>query len=510
MIIYFLRSILCLAILLVVYHLFLEKEKMHRFNRWYLLCSIVLGCLIPLMSFTVPVESIPMLQDNYFEIVVSGYQQPDQVVRIPKESTDYLTPSLMIIYTLITLWLLIRFSLNIYRLLSRAASNKVIKYQGARLVLLKEKTASHSFLNNIFISEDDYADQTIEEELITHELTHVREKHSWDVIFVELLQTIFWFNPLFIFYKKAIQLNHEYLADDAVIRAYENVPAYQYLLLDKASCNNHTFLTSNFNYSVTKKRLVMMTRTTNRARVILKKLTLLPILACALFIFSSKIAVALNIPQGKPATKQQDTPKIHQTYLSPRDKEMPFTKEGISTQLMEEYNSIVNKYVYVTDKGLQNFKKGAITTTERNRLETIFKQMSRDQQALTKIGFTKRMEPWAKITPTDEQFEKWKDETNYGVWIDGKKVKNEALNKFKAGDFSHYSASNLAYTEKMKKDVMKAFNLKVMYKVQLDLMTHAGYADYYNSSMAGPEIEMYFRVRENTSGKVSNWRWNVN
>jgi bla regulator protein BlaR1 len=510
MILYIFKSILCLAVLLLVYLVFLEKEKMHRFNRWYLLGSIVFACLVPLVSFEVKGQSLPILQDNYFEVITTGNSAATSPAVPIKENTNYLIPALLIIYGLITSLLLIRFITNIYRLLSRAATNKVIMYRGARLILLKEKIASHSFLNNIFISEEDYADHSIEEELITHELTHVREKHSWDVMFIELLQTIFWFNPLFLFYKKAIQLNHEYLADDAVIKTYENVPAYQYLLLEKASCNNQTYLTSNFNFSVTKKRLVMMTRTTNRARAILKKLAVLPLLACALFLFSSKIAVALGIPQDKPVTKHQGTPMAHPAYLSPQDKKMPFTKEGISTQLMDEFNSIVNKYVYVNEKGLRNFKKGAITTTERNRLETIFKQMSREQQASTKIGFTKRMDPWAKITATDEQFEKWKDETKYGVWIDGKKVKNEELNKYKASDFSHYFASNLAYTEKMKKDVMKSFNLKVMYKVQLDLMTHAGYADYYNSIMTGPEIEMYFRVRDSSSGKVSNWRWQVN
>jgi beta-lactamase regulating signal transducer with metallopeptidase domain len=86
-----------------------------------------------------------------------------------------------------------------------------------------------------------------------HEFTHVKEKHSRDVIFIELLQTIFWFNPMLIFYKKAIQLNHEYLADEAVVRVYDNVPAYQLLLLDKTAYDCNAYLTSNFNYSVTKK-----------------------------------------------------------------------------------------------------------------------------------------------------------------------------------------------------------------------------------------------------------------
>jgi bla regulator protein BlaR1 len=506
MIFYIFKSILCLAVLLLVYRLFLEKEKMHRFNRWYLLGSIVFACLVPLVSFEVKGQPLPILQDTYFEVITTGTTAPTSPVLPVKENIDYVTPALLIMYGLITSVLLARFITNIYRLLSRAAKNKVIMYEGARLILLKEKIASHSFLNNIFISEEDYADHSIEEELITHELTHVREKHSWDVIFIELLQTIFWFNPIFIFYKKAIQLNHEYLADDAVIKTYEDVPAYQYLLLDKASCTNQTYLTSNFNFSVTKKRLVMMTRTTNQVRAFVKKLAVLPVLAGALLVFSSKFVLAQDKkPQKAPQDQPKVAPKVSRIF--PWDEKVPYTTEGISADLMNEYNSIAKKYLYTDEKGYERFRNNSLTTAERDRLESIFKQMNRAQQSEAIVGFAPRMEPWGKATPTDEQFEKWKDETNYGVWIDGKKVKNEELNKYKASDFSHYYASNLAYTEQMKKDVMKSFNLKVMYKVQLDLMTHTEYDDYYQKTIARPKYEMFYRFRgTNKDGKNINGR----
>jgi beta-lactamase regulating signal transducer with metallopeptidase domain len=228
MITYLIRSILCLAILLLVYLLFLEKEKMHRFNRWYLLGSIVFACLIPLVRFEIKGQPLPVFQDTYFEIIDTATSITVSPAAAARENTQYTVPALLLIYGLITSLLLTRFCINIYRILSRAAKNKAVLYRGARLILLKDKVASHSFLNYIFISEEDYADQSLEKELITHELTHVKEKHSWDVIFIELLQSIFWFNPLFIFYKKAVQLNHEYLADDAVIKTYGDVPAYQF------------------------------------------------------------------------------------------------------------------------------------------------------------------------------------------------------------------------------------------------------------------------------------------
>jgi beta-lactamase regulating signal transducer with metallopeptidase domain len=73
-------------------------------------------------------------------------------------------------------------------------------------------------LNTIFINQDDYHNRKIEE-LYTHELIHVTKKHSIDILIIETLKVLFWFNPIFIFYKRAIQLNHEFLADEKVVKS---------------------------------------------------------------------------------------------------------------------------------------------------------------------------------------------------------------------------------------------------------------------------------------------------
>ncbi|MDB5210298.1 MAG: hypothetical protein JWQ30_1125, partial [Sediminibacterium sp.] len=134
MILYILKSILCLAILLLVYLLFLEKEKMHRFNRWYLLGSIVFACIVPLISFEMQRESLSLLRNNYFEILSSSAivaPTQDAVHGTVVNNTNYLLPVLLSIYGLITSFLLARFFRNIYLLLSSAAKNKVVRYQGA-------------------------------------------------------------------------------------------------------------------------------------------------------------------------------------------------------------------------------------------------------------------------------------------------------------------------------------------------------------------------------------------
>ncbi|MDB5210297.1 MAG: hypothetical protein JWQ30_1124 [Sediminibacterium sp.] len=439
---YLFRSILCLALLLLVYLVFLEREKMHRFNRWYLLCSIVFACIVPLLSFTIAAESLPVLQDNYFEIVVSGYNQPDQKITVAKETTDYLTPSLWIIYLLTASLLLIRFTRNFYRLLSSAASNRSVMYHGTKLVLLKEKTASYSFLNNIFINEQEYTDHSIEKELITHELTHVKEKHSWDLIFIELIQVIFWFNPLFIFYKKAIQRNHEYLADDSVIKSHIDIPAYQYLLLHKMSSGNTAHLASNFNYSSAKKRLIMMTRTSNKTIMRLKQALLLPVFAIVLFAFSSKEVLARQTAatqQPKTTKKNDPGKKPARSLTHPFGDKTPFTKDGVSQAIFDEYVSLQNKYKYTDDRGRSLFHFDKVSDEERNKMEATFKKMNREQQESVNVVFFPPMGPIKIQPPTDALFNKWKKGKSYAISIGDKKIANEELANYKASDFAHYA-----------------------------------------------------------------------
>tara|TARA_R110000868_G_scaffold407183_1_gene688385 strand:- start:28388 stop:29668 length:1281 start_codon:yes stop_codon:yes gene_type:complete len=215
--------------------------------------------------------------------------KPGEVtMAIIEDSINYWIISLWGIYAIVTSVLIIRFVRNIWKLTSRIKSNPVVDYKNSKLVLLKEKILPHTFLDTIFINETDYYNRKIEAELYTHELIHVTQKHTLDILCIELLKMLFWFNPVFIFYKKAIQLNHEFLADEKVVKSYNNVPFYQNLLLSVANANSSYYLASNLNYSITKKRLIMMTKTTSASRSMLKKLVLMPLFSALVFLVCAK------------------------------------------------------------------------------------------------------------------------------------------------------------------------------------------------------------------------------
>jgi len=102
---------------------------------------------------------------------------------------------------------------------------------------MNQPMAPFSFFSTIFVHDMDYEKEQIPQAVLLHELAHTRQKHSFDMIFIELLQILFWFNPLILLYKRAMRLNHEYLADAAVLQAKTDLFAYQNQLLNNVFRN---------------------------------------------------------------------------------------------------------------------------------------------------------------------------------------------------------------------------------------------------------------------------------
>ena len=182
---------------------------------------------------------------------------------------------------------MLRFTIHLYQLHKKLKNAKIIKLKDTKIALVEDLIVPHTFGSIIFVNISDYQNQNIASELFTHEMAHVRQKHTLDVLFIEILKTIFWFNPILIFYKKAIQLNHEFLADETVIVSHQNVSIYQQLLLSKSYIPTNLYLTSNLNsFLKTKKRFIMMTKTTSTNTQWIKKALVAP-LFLGLFMFAT-------------------------------------------------------------------------------------------------------------------------------------------------------------------------------------------------------------------------------
>ena len=315
MITYLLKSGLLLAVFYIVYKILLENEKMFHFNRIYLLASIVFSLTIPLQLFSlgsVFSNGNQKIQLNQIMIVTS------KAVLDKINYSQILIYFLAVVYGVVTTILVVRFIRNLFSFYFRMKKSKVEIVKGEKVVLTKEKVLPHSFWNIIFINQEDFENDMIPEELIVHEKAHLKQKHTVDILFVEVLKIVFWFNPLYLLYEKAIKLNHEFLADEAVNKRFGEVRNYQNLLLDFVSHKNTLPLASNLNYLITKKRLLMMAKEKSPIRMILKVGSVTTVYVLLLFVFNTEV-----IAQSSINAKNQNDYKISYDTTSVKEPQFP-------------------------------------------------------------------------------------------------------------------------------------------------------------------------------------------
>jgi hypothetical protein len=298
-----------MALLLGVYHLFLEREKMHRFNRYFLLFSLVFSLTIPLLTINWSVFSAPDYQLSAYvqeaesrtlvsQVPQSRQSPADNVAPAPEPNTSFNYFQLLLFgYLSIAGVLAMRFIRNVYQIISTIYQHPCRTDGDIKLVLVGADIVPHSFFNYIFVHKKAYKSGDIDPAILTHEQTHARQKHSLDIMFIEMLKILLWFNPVVYFYKKAIQLNHEYLADEAVIAQSQNRSQYQQLLLNMNGDHQNFSLVSSIQYSIIKKRFIMMTKQSNNIRTTWKQLAVIPLLAGLLFAFSTNHAEAQDLEQ---------------------------------------------------------------------------------------------------------------------------------------------------------------------------------------------------------------------
>lgn len=433
MTLYLLKFSACLGLIYLFYKLCLEGENFHVFKRYFLLTGLVLSTLIPLISF-----EIPWYQEHVMEIVlpiknanaIDGNIPTVEPIQPSNEPTVAM-PIWFYIYGLILGVMLFRFLRGLYLITRKAVTNEKLVHQNAHLVLIEEKIAPFSFGNYIFLNKSIYQAKGIESDILLHELTHVRQKHTWDILFVELFLIAFWWNPILYLYKKAIQLNHEFLADREVL-AHTQVPTYQQLLLQNAT-GNALYLTSSSTFSITKKRFLMMTHHTSVTARILRGLACLPLILVLIAGFSDWSLGQKNEKKTqKPVPVAIDSNKVK--YL-------------VTTFYPSKPNSrheIMKTYAELTQEERETLKKPSYLPFER---------------------------------PTAEMLKIW-THPRCGIWIDGKHVPYQTLAKYKPEDFSQYFVSRLFKNAQVGQR-----------KYQIDLMTNNYYENVYKKEvLANPRF----------------------
>ncbi len=311
---YIVESSLALLLFYGFYHLLLSRENCYHFNRYYLLGAVVLALTLPLLHlhwYILPSKDLSWILDLLAK-------PADESGLSPAAAASFFSWGLIFKTAYLTGFLVMAFHFfrNLWRLFRKVYFGKTVKAVNCRMVLLPNVTAPFSFLHFCFVDEEKYHAGEIEEALLLHELAHIRQRHTLDILFLEVVRLFFWFNPLLRLYATAIRLNHEYLSDQAVLKNSEDEIFYQQLLFKYIRAQQAIPLASPLNFSLTKKRFQMIQYHNAAIKNRWKQLLVIPMFLGAFLLFGVSLQA-----QTKPVPPPP--PPIPENVLSSVEEDVP-------------------------------------------------------------------------------------------------------------------------------------------------------------------------------------------
>ncbi|MDB4918107.1 M56 family metallopeptidase [Mucilaginibacter sp.] len=366
---YLLEANIYLAVFYLLYFILLDKETHYKLNRIYLLITCVLSYLIPLIQ----IGALRSYMDG--GQVITVITNPNfKSIGTTEVSHFTLQGSLLYAYILGTAAMLAVFILKVFQLIKLTRAQKDVLDDKYKLVRVKDSNTAFSFFNYVFIGTKVSGAETI----IRHELVHINQKHSFDIIFLELIKIVSWFNPFIYLLQRSLKTVHEYIADEQTAAFENDALTYSSFLVSNAYGISGSSIThSFFNYNLLKKRIIMLNqkRSGNLAR--LKYLTVIPVcgaLLCMSTLAFSKSYGWVNIlPANKlfslqtPVTKNPDVLKnknadtVIQVKLS-ADKKIPPPPPPAPPKSAKSDDMVTVKDVKLPRVPSKNKKSGDVIT----------------------------------------------------------------------------------------------------------------------------------------------------
>lgn len=315
---YLTASSVCLIIFYGFYRVFVNGKLTLKWMRVFLLSSLVISMALPLHSFQIQLRSNKETkEENVVKIaeapqgsVSEMIEQPAQVSWIRQIDKLFLMRLFIFLYLAIAGYFVIRLLLSLIRIM-RLLLNARVEQEGKFYIVHSEKISnSFSFFNWIFLNAHE-SSELEQNSILTHEKVHASQYHSIDILFIEILTAVMWFNPVVWFMRRTLQQVHEYLADEGALDTGVDKPMYQALLLNQVAEERLIAFSSGFNNSLIKKRIVMMTKPKLSQKANLKFLTIIP-LAGLLFI---GIACVNGQQGGKEIVAAVAPTKMNVVYL---------------------------------------------------------------------------------------------------------------------------------------------------------------------------------------------------
>lgn len=302
---YFLEVNIAIALFYLFYRLFFAGDTFWKTRRYYMLFSILLSFVYPFLS----VESWLQKQEPVQKLIVDYATLPEFTVTAVRETSVFSLGNIsMAIYGLVVLILLVRFILQLTSILRIRLHGTVKMVQNTQVIAIDKEVTPFSFFGSVFMNPELHNEHETKE-ILAHELTHVRQGHSFDVLVSELLTIILWLNPATWLLKREIRQNLEFLADNKVIESGFDSQTYQYHLLQLSYQTPEHKLGNKFNVSPLKKRIIMMNQKKSAKASLLKYSLIVP-LALALVVSSNAQTI---INKAKKALTTTTTKEVKAT-----------------------------------------------------------------------------------------------------------------------------------------------------------------------------------------------------
>lgn len=304
---YVLKSTFISGIFLGYYWIALRNKSFNAYNRFYLLFSLASSVVIPFFSF------------NWFyieqqDLPVSGTTLTYLSMQITAVTTNKLSwqDVVFFISLFISASLMIVMAFNIIKVYQLKRRSAIIKMDKVNFIYTDLEHAPFSFLNNLFWKESISLDEEYGKKIFKHEITHIRQKHTLDILCCQIINAIFWMNPFNWLIQKELKVIHEFIADKEAV-GNNNVEEFVKLLLQAHYGNHFLNPIQSFYYSSIKRRLFMLTTKSTTTRSYARKLLALPVILLAVGALSVSTIESKATPVITPTVFTEPTVILQQS-----------------------------------------------------------------------------------------------------------------------------------------------------------------------------------------------------
>lgn len=308
---YLVKLSISLGIVWLFYQFILRRLTFYNSNRWFLLGYTLLSFFIPFINISFILQNGTVSANELIQFIPSVHQYTVALEEashcpIPIWSTRYdkwdWTAFALLFGAAI---MLLRFIIHYISFIRIRNRSELICVDGIKIYQVNKDIIPFSFGHSVFINRNQHSEDELKE-IVRHEFVHVRQHHTIDIVWAELLCILNWYNPFAWLLKRSIRQNLEFIADNKVIENGINKKEYQYLLL-KVIGNNQFSIATQFNFSSLKKRIAMMNKTKSAKRQLGRFLFLFPVLAIILLSFRRSFTDASTVNMNADSSILKDT-----------------------------------------------------------------------------------------------------------------------------------------------------------------------------------------------------------